>query len=130
MKTPILRAAAAVLPFLLAAAPAHAQALVAEGNLARSHGDWGGELGAGLDMTSGPFTLRPMAGGFFGDRTRIYVKGEAMVSVATVEVGAGARLISDHLRAYGTASLPLAPMVRLKGNLGDGYGAVGLNLRF
>lgn len=131
MKQLILRAgAAAATALIFAAVPAHAEGLVAEANAARSHGDWGGELGGGLNFSSGPFTLRPMAGAFFGDTTRLYVKGEATVTIpAFVEIGAGARLISDHVRAYGTASVPLGPMLRLKGNLGDGYGAVGLSLR-
>ncbi|WP_336959467.1 hypothetical protein [Sphingobium aquiterrae] len=135
MNALILRAgatAATALMFAtsLAPMPAHAEGLVAEANAARSHSDWGAELGGGLNLSSGPFTVRPMAGAFLGDTTRLYVKGEATVTIpAFVEIGAGARLISDHLRAYGTASVPLGPMLRLKGNLGDGYGAVGLSLR-
>jgi len=131
MKYSIFRAgAAAATALIFAAMPAHAEGLVAEANAARSHGDWGAELGGGLNLSSGPFTLRPMAGAFIGDTTRLYVKGEATVTIpALLEIGAGARFISDHLRAYGTASVPLGPLLRLKGNLGDGYGAVGLSLR-
>ncbi len=110
---------------------AHAQGLMVEGNLARSHGNWGAELGGGLDFQSGPFTLRPIVGAFVADETRVYVKGEATVTIpAVAEIGAGARFISDQLRAYGTVAVPIGPALRLKGNLGDGYGAVGLNLRF
>lgn len=131
MKHLILRTSALAATALMAAAmPAHAEGLVAEANAARSHGQWGAELGGGFNLASGPFSLRPMAGAFIGDDTRLYIKGEATVTIpAFLEIGAGARFISDHLRAYGTASVPLGPMVRLKGNLGDGYGAVGLSLR-
>jgi hypothetical protein len=112
------------------ASPASANGIALEANAARSHGEWGTELGAGLDLGSGAISLRPMVGAFVADDTRLYMKGEATVTIpAFAEVGAGARLIGDHVRAYGTASVPLAPKLRLKGNLGEGYGAVGLTLR-
>jgi len=45
-------------------------------------------------------------------------------------VGAGARYMSDHVRPYGTVSVPLAPKVDLKGNAGAHYFALGATLGF
>lgn len=115
---------------------AQANGLVAEANLARWHGDWGGELGAGYAFEAAGFTLRPMAGVMLqddgdGTGTKLYGKIEASYTLpASVELGLGARLSGDRTRSYALVSLPLAPKIRVKGNVGDGYFALGARLDF
>ena len=46
------------------------------------------------------------------------------------EVGAGARFSGDKVRPYGTASFAVAPKIRVKGNIGDQYYALGLRADF
>ena len=54
-----LGAAAIMLP-----ATAHADGLLIEGNGARAHSEWGGELGVGYNVGAGGFTVRPIVGAF------------------------------------------------------------------
>ncbi|RKF19432.1 hypothetical protein D6851_12465 [Altericroceibacterium spongiae] len=59
-----------------------------------------------------------------------YGKVEATYTVPmSVTLGVGARL-DDDLRPYGTISYPLLPMLNVKGNIGDGYYAAGLQAKF
>lgn len=46
------------------------------------------------------------------------------------EVGAGVRVSEAQTVPYATVAMPIFPMVKLKGNLGDGYGALGLRVGF
>lgn len=62
---------------------------------------------------------------------RFYGKVEATYTfVGALEVGGGARYSSDKVRPYGTASFAVAPKLRLKGNVGDRYYALGLRADF
>jgi hypothetical protein len=156
-------AAAAVLA--INCAPASAKGIVIEANGARAHGEWGGELGLGYNLSMAGFTLRPIVGAFIypGDNDRYYMddvgssercrdstngqfadtdkcnntavkpygKIEATYTIPLfAEIGAGARFSSDKVRPYGTASVPLGPMIRLKGNAGPKYYAAGLRVGF
>jgi hypothetical protein len=67
--------AAAAMAVALSAAPAaQANGLLLEGNVARAHSEWGGEVGVGYNLSFGGFTLRPIAGAFIyqGDNDRYY----------------------------------------------------------
>lgn len=46
------------------------------------------------------------------------------------EIGAGVRLSQEQTSPYGTIAIPLAPSIKLKGNAGDGYYAVGIRAGF
>lgn len=62
-------ALAAGLAMLPAAAPAFADTVTAEANVARSEGNWGGELAVGMPvLSSGGFSITPSVGGFFHHR--------------------------------------------------------------
>jgi len=62
---------------------------------------------------------------------KAYGRIEATYSIPLVaEVGAGARFSSDKVRPYGTVAVPLAPKIRLKGNAGPKYYALGLAAGF
>lgn len=62
---------------------------------------------------------------------KAYGRVEATFTLpASIEFGAGARFSEERVRAYGTASLPLAPMLRLKANAGDRYFAIGVLGKF
>jgi len=62
-------AAAVMLP-----ATAQADGLLIEGNGARAHSEWGGELGVGYNVGAGGFAVRPIVGAFIyqGDNDRYY----------------------------------------------------------
>lgn len=117
-------------------AAASAESVAVEGNLARAQGHWGGELGAGYGFRAGPITLRPIGGLLIhsdNDEREIkpYAKAEATVTIpAFAEVGAGARISGDRTRIYGTAAFDLLPKLKLKGNLGDRYAAIGIMGQF
>ncbi|PZU61036.1 MAG: hypothetical protein DI547_00930 [Sphingobium sp.] len=124
---------AALLLSLAGIAPAaQARGIVLEGNYVHAQGDWGTELGGGLETGSGGFAVRPIVGAFLHDGdTSFYAKGEVTYTIpAFAEVGGGVRLSGDKARLYGTASVPLAPFLRLKGNVGDHYYGVGLRVGF
>ena len=63
---------------------------------------------------------------------KLYARAEATFTlpVMGISAGFGGRYMSGALRPYGTASVPLMPMVSLKGNVGPDYFAAGLNARF
>lgn len=130
----ILKSAAlfgALLTMIIPSA-ASAQNVAIEGNAVRAQGNWGGELGAGYDLRAGPFTLRPIAGLFIHSENderevKLYGKAEATVTLPLVaELGAGARFSGDRTRLYGTAAVNLLPALKLKGNLGERYAAIGI----
>ncbi|MXO64715.1 hypothetical protein GRI91_02990 [Altererythrobacter endophyticus] len=55
---------------------------------------------------------------------------EASYSIPmSLTLGLGAR-IDDDVRPYATVSYPLLPVMNLKGNIGDGYIAAGLQAKF
>lgn len=131
-----VRGALAMALAMGAAGAAQANGLVAEAGLARVHGGWGGEFGAGYEFSGAGFTLRPLVGVAVYDRnddtrTRLFGKAEATYTLpASLEFGLGARFTSDKTRGYALVSLPLAPAVRVRLNAGDGYFAVGGRLSF
>ncbi len=118
------------------AVPAAAQ-VAAEGNVAKMDGDWGGEIGLAYDAPLVPGLLNFSLGGgaFVHDGADdvdidLYARAEAKATVAdTFALGAGARLGSD-LDFYGTVEVPLAPLLKLKGNIGEDYFAAGLRFGF
>lgn len=59
-----------------------------------------------------------------------YGKVEATYSFASVEVGGGARFSSEKVRPYGTIGMTVSPKVKLKGNVGDRYYALGIRADF
>ena len=62
---------------------------------------------------------------------KAYAKIEATYSIPMVaEIGGGARFSSEKVRPYGTIAVPLAPKIRLKGNAGPKYYAIGLTAGF
>ena len=62
---------------------------------------------------------------------KAYAKIEATYSIPMfAEIGGGARFSSDKVRPYGTVAVPLAPKIRLKGNAGPKYYALGLTAGF
>ena len=132
MNTRFLAAALTISAMAAYAPVAQAEGIVMEGNGARAQGEWGGELGAGYSFGAAGFALRPIGGAFFSDGgTKVYGKVEATYTIPlSAEIGAGARFSGDKTRVYGTASMPLFPGVRLKGNLGGHYYAVGLRAGF
>ena len=86
------------------------------------------------DLDNGQTRCRDTSNGQFAnddlcDNTALkpYGKVEATVTVPLVaEFGAGARISSDRMRIYGTAAINLLPKIKLKGNVGDRYVALGL----
>jgi hypothetical protein len=86
------------------------------------------------DLDNGQTRCRDSSNGQFArddlcDNTALkpYGKVEATVTVPLVaEFGAGARISSDRMRIYGTAAVNLLPKIKLKGNVGDRYVAIGL----
>lgn len=63
---------------------------------------------------------------------KLYGRVEATFTLplAGVSIGTGARLSSSDFRPYGTLSVPLLPLINLKGNVGPKYYAAGLSARF
>ncbi|WBO23143.1 hypothetical protein [Sphingomonas abietis] len=104
----------------------------AEGMGARADGQWGGEFGAGYSFGFAGFSLTPGAGVLVGDdHTRAYGRIEAAYKIPLfAKVGVGARFSGDHTRPYGTVSMPLLPMIAIKGNAGPKYYALGLTVGY
>jgi hypothetical protein len=90
------------------------------------------------DLSNGQTRCRDTSNGQFADDEKCndaavkpYGKIEATYTLlGSLEFGGGARFSSEKVRAYGTTSVPLAPLVRLKGNIGDRYYAIGLRAGF
>ncbi len=116
----------------LAAMPAQAQGLGAEGNYGRANGSWGAELGAGYELGVAGFSLTPGVGLFFRDGdTSVYGRIEAAYQLpASFRIGAGVRFSGDEPRPYATIAMPLLPKVAVKGNLGPKYIAAGLTIGY
>ncbi len=137
-KLSVFKSAALLGALFVLASPASASAegVAIEGNLARAQGHWGGELRAGYGFGVGPITLRPIGGLLIhsdNDEREVkpYAKAEATVTIpALAELGAGARFSGDRMRIYGTAAFDLLPKLKLKGNLGDRYAAIGIMGQF
>ncbi|EQB01752.1 hypothetical protein FHS51_001891 [Sphingobium wenxiniae] len=123
---------AAVLATVGLAPSAHAEGLGAEANYGRADGHWGAEVGAGYAMGVGGFSLTPGAGVYLRDGgTRLYGRVEAAYTLpASATIGIGARFSSDNTRPYATLAMPLIPKLRIKGNVGPKYYAVGLTLGY
>jgi len=118
---------------LSALAPAaHAEGLGVEANYGRANGDWGAELGAGYALDIAGFSLTPGAGVYLHDGdASIYGRVEATYTLpAFATVGAGVRFSGDDPRPYATIAMPLVPKVKVKGNVGPKYYAVGLTLGY
>jgi hypothetical protein len=80
------------------------------------------------DLTDGQFSSDEKC-----DDTAVkaYAKVEATFTIpAGPEIGAGARFSSDSMKPYGTVSFAVAPRLRIKGNAGDDYYALGLRANF
>lgn len=59
----------------------------------------------------------------------VYGKVEATYSIPLVAtVGAGVRFSERETTPYGTVAFPITPGLKVKGNIGDGYYALGLRL--
>lgn len=116
----------------LGGASAASAGIGAEGMGARADGHWGGELGAGYAFNLAGFSLTPGAGVLVADdHTRAYGRIEAAYKIPLfAKIGAGVRFSGDHTRPYGTVSMPLLPLVAIKGNAGPKYYALGLTIGY
>jgi hypothetical protein len=125
-------AAASVLGILVLAPAAHAEGLGAELNYGRANGHWGTEIGAGYAMDVAGFSLTPGAGVYLRDGdAKLYGRVEATYSLpAFATIGAGVRFSGDNSRPYATIAMPVIPKLRVKGNVGPKYYAVGLTLGY
>jgi len=125
-------AAASVLGILALAPAAHAEGLGAELNYGRANGHWGTEIGAGYAMDVAGFSLIPGAGVYLRDGdAKLYGRVEATYSLpAFATIGAGVRFSGDNSRPYATIAMPVIPKLRVKGNVGPKYYAVGLTLGY
>lgn len=113
----------------VASVPAAGQVSV-EGAGARADGRWGGEVGVGYGIGAAGFRLTPILGAFVADGdTRVVGKVEATYAIPLLAtIGGGVRVGEGDTTPYATVALPLLPLVDLKGNVGDGYYALGLKL--
>jgi len=125
-------AAASVLGILALAPAVHAEGLGAELNYGRANGHWGTEIGAGYAMDVAGFSLTPGAGVYLRDGdAKLYGRVEATYSLpAFATIGAGVRFSGDNSRPYATIAMPVIPKLRVKGNVGPKYYAVGLTLGY
>jgi hypothetical protein len=79
---------------------------------------------------------RAAGGGAFiptedGASTSVYAKGEATFTIpAVAELGLGARLAHEKVRAYALAAFPIMPKFKLTLQGGEHYGAAGLRFSF
>ena len=125
-------AAAALLGSLAMTPAAHAEGLGAEVNYGRANGHWGTEIGAGYALDVAGFSLTPGAGVYLRDgEAKLYGRVEATYSLpAFATIGAGIRFSGDNSRPYATIAMPIVPKLRVKGNVGPKYYAVGLTLGY
>jgi hypothetical protein len=80
------------------------------------------------DSTNGRFARDELC-----DNTAVkaYGKLEASYTIPSgPELGGGGRFDGDKVRPYGFVAIPVAEKLRIRGNVGDGYYAAGLNLNF
>jgi hypothetical protein len=62
---------------------------------------------------------------------RLIGRVEATYAIPLIaEAGVGVRVTKGDTTPYATVAMPLFPMAKLKGNVGDGYYALGLRLGF
>lgn len=122
-------AALAAVPVLIAASPAAAH-VVAEANVARSEGDWGGELAVGVPVISdGGFSITPGVGAFFHHRDH---PGYDEVSGQCVNTGTGNQVSSGKCDNSGTKIFgKVEATYRLPASFALGIGArfIGGDLR-
>lgn len=125
-------ALAALLGSLAIAPAAHAEGLGAEANYGRANGRWGTEIGVGYALGLAGFSLTPSAGVYLRDgAAKLYGRVEATYSLpASATIGAGIRFSGDDSRPYATIAMPLVPKLRVKGNVGPKYYALGLTLGY
>ncbi|ANI78270.1 hypothetical protein [Sphingobium sp. EP60837] len=125
-------AAASLLGVLALAPAAHAEGLGAELNYGRADGHWGTEIGAGYALDVAGFSLTPGAGIYLHDGdAELYGRVEATYSLpAFATIGAGVRFSGDNTRPYATIAMPIIPKLRVKGNVGPKYYAMGLTLGY
>lgn len=130
MKKLAMRAALALA--FLAPAAAHAEGLGAELGYGRADGHWGTEIGAGYALDVAGFSLTPGAGVYLRDGdAKLYGRVEATYALpAFATIGAGVRFSGDNTRPYATIAMPLVPKLKVKGNVGPKYYAVGLTLGY
>lgn len=123
---------AAVALLAATAAPAVADGFMAEGSFAHVNHRDGGEAGVGYRFGAGPLNITPIVGGFLhSDDVDIYGKVEATLTIVGIgEIGGGLRADDDDVNPYATASFAVAPLISIKGNLGDDYYSAGLAIRF
>lgn len=86
------------------------------------------------ELSNGQTRCRDTTNGQFADDERCsntkanaYAKVEATYSIPLIAtVGAGVRFSERRTTPYGTVAIPLAPTIKLKGNVGDRYFALGI----
>lgn len=125
-------AALSLLGIFSFAPAAHAEGLGAEVNYGRADGHWGTEIGAGYALDVAGFSLTPGAGVYLRDGdTKLYGRVEATYALpAFATIGAGVRFSGDNTRPYAIIAMPIIPKLRVKGNVGPKYYAVGLTLGY
>ena len=90
------------------------------------------------ELSNGQSRCRDRTNGQFADDSnciniaaRAYARLEATYTIpGSVEIGAGGRYSGDRIRPYATLSAPLGERLRIKGNAGDDYFALGLRADF
>jgi len=128
----IVSALSAALILGMAAAPAQAEGLGAEGNYGRANGRWGAELGAGYALGLAGFSITPGAGVYLRDGgTAFYGRLEAAYQIPlSLRIGAGVRFSGEEARPYATVAMPILPKIAIKGNAGPKYVAIGLTVGY
>jgi hypothetical protein len=123
---------AAIALLAATAVPAMAEGFTAEGSFAHVNHRDGGEAGVGYRFGVGPIHITPIVGGFLhSDDVDIYGKVEATATLLGIgEIGGGLRADDDDVNPYVTAAFAVAPLISIKGNLGDDYYSAGLAVRF
>lgn len=91
------------------------------------------------EFSNGQSRCRDRTNGQFADdylcnniAAKAYGRVEATYTIpAGPEIGGGARFaVDEKVRPYGTVALALGPKLKLKGNVGDRYYALGVSGRF
>ena len=81
------------------------------------------------DSTNGQFVDDELCNNI---AAKAYGRLEATYTIPATgfQFGGGARFSSEKVRPYGTIAVPLGPKLKLKGNVGDKYYALGISGRF
>lgn len=90
------------------------------------------------DLGNGQTRCRDSTNGQFAEdekcdnlAAKVYGKIEATYAIPLgPELGGGVRFSKGSTTPYGTAAVSLAPLIKLKGSIGDDYYALGLRARF